>query len=97
MEKHLLQSCARKPQRRAKVWGNAGACRIQLQLRCIMARTVSAAAVLRHCSRVLLPLQHVCCYALSYLIVNCRKHVRHLCRRLGNHHHDQAGPASSEA
>lgn len=52
---HLTQSCARESQRRAKVWGNADACRVQQQLRCIAARTVSAAAAQRHYPYVVLP------------------------------------------
>ena len=65
--------------KKGKGLGNAGGCYIQRQLRGIAASAASAAAAPHRRSRVALPPQHVCCHALSYLIVNCRKRVRCLC------------------
>lgn len=68
--------------KKGKGLGNAGWSDAQRQLRHITAHSASAAAALRR-RTCMLPPQQVCCHALSYLIVNCRKRVRCSCSRLG--------------
>jgi len=68
--------------KKGKGLGNAGGCSIQRQLCGIAALAASAAAAPRRRTCMLLP-QQVCCHALSYLIVNCRKRVCCSCSRLG--------------